>query len=107
MKQQGADYQVIPYPRDMGFVAAGYQSVRRKAMIPGLPEADVTEARALLREYKERTGEPLSFTVFLCACLGKGVDEQKDVQAFRLSGNRLLLFDDVDICIRIERELAG
>jgi pyruvate/2-oxoglutarate dehydrogenase complex dihydrolipoamide acyltransferase (E2) component len=107
MKQQRADYQVIPYPRYMRFAAAAYQSVRRKPMIHGLLEADVTEARALLREYKERTGESLSFTAFLCACLGKAVDEHKDVQAFRLSGNRLLLFDDVDICIRIERELAG
>jgi pyruvate/2-oxoglutarate dehydrogenase complex dihydrolipoamide acyltransferase (E2) component len=107
MKRQRADYQVIPYPRYMRFAAAAYQSVRRKPMIHGLLEADVTEARAALREYKARTGESLSFTAFLCACLGKAVDEHKDVQAFRLSGNRLVLFDDVDICLRIERELAG
>jgi pyruvate/2-oxoglutarate dehydrogenase complex dihydrolipoamide acyltransferase (E2) component len=107
MKQQRADYQVIPYPRYMRFAAAAYQSVRRKPMIHGLLEADVTEARALLRAHKARTGESLSFTAFLCACLGKAVDEHKAVQAFRLSGNRLVLFDDVDICIRIEREEAG
>ena len=107
MKRQRADYQVIPYPRYMRFAAAAYQSVRRKPMIHGLLEADVTEARTLLREYKARTGESLSFTAFLCACLGKAVDEHKAVQAFRLSGNRLVLFDDVDICIRIEREVAG
>jgi len=107
MKRQRADYQVIPYPRYMRFAAAAYQSVRRKPMIHGLLEADVTEARTLLREHMARTGESLSFTAFLCACLGKAVDEHKAVQAFRLSGNRLVLFDDVDICIRIERELAG
>jgi len=107
MKQQRAGYQVVPYPRYMRFAAAAYQSVRRKPMIHGLLEADVTEARALLREHKARTGESLSFTAFLCACLGKAVDEHKAVQAFRLSGNRLILFDDVDICIRIEREVAG
>ncbi|HEY7022931.1 MAG TPA: 2-oxo acid dehydrogenase subunit E2 [Ktedonobacterales bacterium] len=107
MKRLRAGYQVIPYPRYMRFSAAAYQSVRRKPMIHGLLEADVTEARAALREYKARTGESLSFTAFLCACLGKAVDEHKAVQAFRLSGNRLILFDDVDICIRIERELAG
>ena len=107
MKRQRADYQVIPYPRYMRFAAAAYQSVRRKPMIHGLLEADVTEARTLLREHMARTGESLSFTAFLCACLGKAVDEHKAVQAFRLSGNRLVLFDDVDICIRIEREVAG
>src|SRR6478672_4546319 len=107
MKRQRADYQVIPYPRYMRFAAAAYQSVRRKPMIHGLLEADVTEARTLLREYKARTGESLSFTAFLCACLGKAVDEHKAVQAFRMAGNRLILFDDVDIAIRIEREIAG
>ncbi len=76
-------------------------------MIHGLLEVDVTKARADLRAYKARTGESLSFTAFLCACLGKAVDEHKDVQAFRMAGNRLILFDDVDIAIRIEREMAG
>src|SRR5215831_9156525 len=107
MKQQRAGYQLIPYPRYMRFAAAAYQSVRRKPMIHGLLDVDVTEARARLREHKARTGESLSFTAFLCACLGKAVDEHKAVQAFRLSGNRLILFDDVDVCIRIEREVAG
>jgi pyruvate/2-oxoglutarate dehydrogenase complex dihydrolipoamide acyltransferase (E2) component len=107
MKQQRAGYRMISYPRYMRFAAAAYQSVRRKPMIHGLLEVDVTEARAALRAYKARTGESLSFTAFLCACLGKAVDEHKAVQAFRMAGNRLILFDDVDICIRIEREVAG
>lgn len=76
-------------------------------MIHGLLEVDVTAARTALRAYKARTGESLSFTAFLCACLGKAVNEHKTMQAFRMAGNRLILFDDVDIAIRIEREVAG
>jgi pyruvate/2-oxoglutarate dehydrogenase complex dihydrolipoamide acyltransferase (E2) component len=106
MKPRRAGYRVVPYPRYMRFAAAAYQSVRRKPMIHGLLEVDVTEARTTLRAYKARTGESLSFTAFLCACLGKAVDEHKAVQAFRMAGNRLILFDDVDICVRIEREVA-
>src|SRR4029079_8161136 len=101
MKQQRAGHRVISYPRYMRFAAAAYQSVRRKPMIHGLLEVDVTRARTALRAYKARTGESLSFTAYLCACLGKAVDEHKDVQAFRMAGNRLILFDDVDICVRI------
>ena len=107
MKQRRAGYRVVPYPRYMRFAAAAYQSVRHKPMIHGLLEVDVTEARTAIRAYKARTGESLSFTAFLCACLGKAVDEHKAVQAFRMAGNRLILFDDVDICVRIEREVAG
>jgi pyruvate/2-oxoglutarate dehydrogenase complex dihydrolipoamide acyltransferase (E2) component len=91
----------------MRFAATAYQSVRHKPMIHGLLEVDVTAARAALRAYKARTGESLSFTAFLCACLGTAIDEHKAMQAFRVAGNRLILFDDVDICIRIEREVAG
>jgi pyruvate/2-oxoglutarate dehydrogenase complex dihydrolipoamide acyltransferase (E2) component len=91
----------------MRFAAAAYQSVQRKSMIHGLLEVDVTRARTALRAYKARTGESLSFTAFLCACLGKAIDEHKAMQAFRVAGNRLILFDEVDICIRIEREVAG
>src|SRR5215831_3773658 len=107
MKQQDAGYRMVPYPRYMRFAATAYQSVRRKPMIHGLLEVDVTKARATLRAHKARTGESLSFTAFLCACLGTAIDEHKAMQAFRVAGNRLILFDDVDICIRIEREVAG
>jgi pyruvate/2-oxoglutarate dehydrogenase complex dihydrolipoamide acyltransferase (E2) component len=107
MKQQGVGYRMVPYQRYMRFAAAAYQSVRHKPMIHGLLEVDVTEARAAMRAFKARTGESLSFTAYLCACLGKAIDERKAVQAFRMAGNRLILFDDVDIAIRIEREIAG
>jgi pyruvate/2-oxoglutarate dehydrogenase complex dihydrolipoamide acyltransferase (E2) component len=76
-------------------------------MIHGLIEADVTTARATLRAYKAKSGEALSFTAFIATCLAKAVDEQKAVQAFPLGRKRLILFDDVDINIRIEREVAG
>jgi chloramphenicol O-acetyltransferase len=107
MKQQRARYQVVPHPAYMRFAAAAYQFVRHRPLMHGLLEVDVTEARAILREHKAKTGESLSFTAFLCACLGKAVDEHKAVQAFRLGGKRLILFDDVDIAIRIEREVSG
>jgi pyruvate/2-oxoglutarate dehydrogenase complex dihydrolipoamide acyltransferase (E2) component len=105
--QQYADYQVVPYPRYQRFAAAAYQTVRHKQMIHGLLEIDVTRARAALRERKAQTGEALSFTAFLAACLAKAVDEHKAVQAFRKGGKRLILFNDVDISTRVEHDVAG
>lgn len=107
MKHQRADAQVVPYPKYWRFAAAANRSVRHKPMIHGLLEVDVTGARAALREYRAKTGETLSFTAFLVTCLAKAVDEHKAVQAFRLGGNRLILFEDVDINTRIERDVAG
>jgi pyruvate/2-oxoglutarate dehydrogenase complex dihydrolipoamide acyltransferase (E2) component len=76
-------------------------------MIHGLLEVDVSRARAYLRDHQAKTGEPLSFTAFLMACLAKAVDEHKAAQAMRLGGKHLILFADVDVLTYIEREVAG
>lgn len=48
-----------------------------------LLEVDVTAARQLLKDYRARTGEPLSFTGFLAFCLAHAVDKDKTVQSYR------------------------
>ena len=107
MKQKHADYQVVPYPKMRRLEAIAYRSVQHKPMIHGLIEVDVTRARAFLREYKANTGESLSFTAFLIACLAKAVDEHKAVQAYRKGSKHLILFEEVDVYTPIERDMAG
>src|SRR5260370_34817517 len=53
----------------------------------------------MIHEQKARGAEPLSFTAFIAACLGKAVDEDKSVQAYRKGRNQLVIFQDVDISI--------
>jgi pyruvate/2-oxoglutarate dehydrogenase complex dihydrolipoamide acyltransferase (E2) component len=107
MKQQQADYQVVPYPKMRRLEAIAYRSTQHKSMMHGLLEVDVTRARAHLSEHKAKTGEALSFTAFLIACLAQAVSEHKAVQAYRLGRKRLLLFEEVDVYTPIEREVAG
>ncbi len=107
MKQKHADYQVVPYPKIRRWMAAMFRSVQHKPMIHGLLEVDVTRARAHLREHKAITGESLSFTTFLIACLAKAVDEHKAVQACRKGSKQLILFEEVDVYTPIERDVAG
>jgi pyruvate/2-oxoglutarate dehydrogenase complex dihydrolipoamide acyltransferase (E2) component len=107
MIQRRTDAQVSPYAKYRRFTAAAYQSVRHKQTIHGLLEVDVTRPRAVLRAYKARTGEPLSFSAFLAVCLAKAVDEHKIVQAFRQGNKRLVMFDDVDMYTVIEHAVAG
>jgi pyruvate/2-oxoglutarate dehydrogenase complex dihydrolipoamide acyltransferase (E2) component len=107
MKQQHADYQVVPYPKIRRWMATMFRSVQHKPMIHGLIEVDVTRARAHLREHKATTGESLSFTAFLIACLAKAVDEHKAVQACRKGSKHLILFEDVDVYLPIEHDMAS
>src|SRR5512135_2238122 len=107
MKRQHVDYQVVPFPKLRRLEAVMDRSVQHKPMIHGLLEVDVTKACTHLRDHKATTGESLSFTAFLMACLAKAVDEYKAVQAIRLGSKHLILFEEVDVYTPIEREVAG
>src|SRR5947199_8745058 len=107
MKQQHADFRVVPYPKMRRLEAIAYRSGQHKPMIHGLLEVDVTRARARLRAHKAITGESLSFTAFLIACLAKAVEEHKAVQAYRKGSKRLILFDDVGVYTSVQRNVAG
>lgn len=106
MKQNNADYQVVP-SKGRRAMAFAMRSVQRTPMIHGLIEVDVTRAREFLRDHKAKTGESLSFTAFIATCLGKAVDENKSMQAYRKGRKHLVLFDDVDVATPIERDVAG
>ena len=107
MKQKHADYQVVSYPKIRRFMAAARRSVQRKPRMHGLIEVDVTRAREFLRDHKAKTGEALSFTAFIIACVAKAVDEHKAVQESRKGRKHLILFEDVDVSTYIERDVAG
>ncbi len=107
MKQKHIDYQMVPYPKLRRIIAVMLRSFQRMPMMHGLIEVDVTRARAFLREHKAKTGESLSFTAFLIACLAKAVDENKAVQACRKGRHQLILFEDVDVNTQIEHEMNG
>lgn len=50
MKQQHADYKVVPYPKYRRWMVAAFRSTHHKPMIHGLLEVDVSGARAHLRD---------------------------------------------------------
>jgi len=72
----------------------------------GLLEVDVTVARQFIAQHKARTGERLSFTGFLAHCLARAVDENKKVQAYRKGRKQLVLFDEVNVGLMVERQIG-
>jgi pyruvate/2-oxoglutarate dehydrogenase complex dihydrolipoamide acyltransferase (E2) component len=107
MNKQHDDYQVVPYPKLRRLLAVMLRALQRKPMMHFLLEVDVTRARQYIRDHKAHTGEALSFTAFLIACVAKAVDENKAVQAYRKGRKHLVLFDEVDVETQIERDVAG
>ena len=100
-------FSVLPFPSSRQLVIDAMRAGRRKHIIHGLVEYDVTRPRTLLREHKQRTGESLSFTAFVLHCVGAAVAQDKMVHACRDWRGRLVLFDEVDVNTIIEIELDG
>jgi pyruvate/2-oxoglutarate dehydrogenase complex dihydrolipoamide acyltransferase (E2) component len=107
MKQSNDDHKVVPFPRMRSIVRTIARVAGNKYFMRGLVEIDVTRARQFIREHKARTGESLSFTAFLAACVAHAVEMNKSVHAYRNWRNQLVLFDDVDINIQVERDMQG
>lgn len=78
----------------------------RKHHIPVLLEVDVTEARKQIQSGKTQTGKGLSITGWVVTCIGQAVSEHKPVHAMRKGRKHLILFDDVDISIVVERAVG-
>ena len=78
---------------------------RRKNIIHGLIEIDVTEARRRLRQ-AEAAGRHLSFTAFLMSAVAHAVAEDRILHAYR-QRNQLIMFHDLDVNTHIEVEVAG
>jgi hypothetical protein len=72
----------------------------------GLLEVDVTVPRQRIAKRKALTGETLSFTGFLVACLARSVDENKEVQAYLKGRSQIIYFDDVNVGLMVERPVG-
>jgi len=88
-------------------MADGGRMGRQKHTVHGLVEFDVSRARETIRKHKVQTGETLSFSAFVLACLGKAIDMNKHMHAYRSWRNRLIIFDEVDVNTLFEVEIDG
>jgi pyruvate/2-oxoglutarate dehydrogenase complex dihydrolipoamide acyltransferase (E2) component len=104
-KHQG--YRVAPFLRMRRLEINLARLSHRKNLIRGLVEVNITRARRFLREEKARTGETLSFTAFMAACLGQAVAENWQVQSSLNWRGQIILYDEVDVSILVEREHGG
>lgn len=104
----GADrrYRVVPMSRDRQIMAAGLEVSRKRHLMYGLVEIDVSVPRRLLREHRERTGERLSFTAYVVACLARAVSEFPQLNAVG-SRRKLYVLDDVNVVVLVERRPGG
>lgn len=80
---------------------------RDKHHIKAMLEFDVTDSRSKIKKIRSQRGEKISFTAWLLKCIAQAISEHKEVHALRKGRRGLLVFDDVDISLIVEKELDG
>jgi hypothetical protein len=107
MSQNIGPYHVVELPAARRDTPNSFEVYWWKHTVYGLLEVDVTVVRQFIAAHKARTGEALSFTGYLAFCLARAVDEDKSVQAYLKGRKRLVMFDDVDVGLPVERTIGG
>lgn len=107
MKTDRDLHTVLPYPRTRLLMVDGGRLARQKHTVHGLVEYDITVAREIIRQHKAQTGETLSFSAYFLSCLGKAIDQDKQVHAYRNWRQQLIIFDEVDVNMLFEVEVDG
>ena len=104
MDQKTGSYQITDFPAERRAMPAFLELKSGRHVMYALLDVDVTVSRRFIEDYKAKTGETLSFTGYMALCLARAVDENKTVQAYRKGSKQLIVFDDVDVGIMIERK---
>jgi hypothetical protein len=106
MDRKPSSYKIVDMPAARRDTPNLIDIIWWKHWIYGLLEVDVTVPRMLIRDYEACSGEELSFTGYLTYCLARAVDEDKLVHAYLKGRKQLVVFDDVDVLIMIERQMG-
>lgn len=105
MKHLG-QYSIEAFPTSrLATIDIGAAS-KMKHHIKALIEIDVTDARKMIRE-KKKQNQNISFNSWLIKCISAAVEECKNIHGIRKGKRKIVIFDDVDISIMIEREIQG
>ena len=100
-------YTERPFPKIRKATIDVLKASKRKNMIHSMIEADISNAREMIRSRKRETGQFISFTGYITYCVSKIVEKNKEMQAYRTWNNKLVIFDDVDVSTTVERKVDG
>jgi pyruvate/2-oxoglutarate dehydrogenase complex dihydrolipoamide acyltransferase (E2) component len=107
MENSKESYRVEKIPRMRRFsLDAGYLG-RRRHIVHGLIEVDVTEVRQYIKEHQKSSGKKLSLTAFIIFCLSRAIQKNPQMHAYRNWRNQLVIFENIHINSLFEIEKDG
>ncbi|MBN2156743.1 MAG: 2-oxo acid dehydrogenase subunit E2 [Candidatus Lokiarchaeota archaeon] len=105
---EGLDtYTIKEFSKVRQILSDVYEVSIKKTSVIGLIELDVTTARHRMRTFESETGKKLSFTGWLIKCISQAVSEHKEVHAYRVKKNKIIVFDNVHVSVMVERTTSS
>ncbi len=99
-------YAIKRFSKERKNIALVTGEGKRKRSFHTLLEFDVTEARRSIQGLRNR-GVDISFTGWIITCVSHALREHKELNCYRHGLNSMLVFDDVDVEIPIERRVGS
>jgi pyruvate/2-oxoglutarate dehydrogenase complex dihydrolipoamide acyltransferase (E2) component len=96
-------YDLKPFNKNRQNIVLILEEGSKKHNVHGLIEVDVTDGRKIIKRYKSEHNESISFTGWLIKCIAKAVSENKTINTYRHGRKKIVIFDDIDIPIAVER----
>ncbi len=99
-------YKTLPFSLERKQIVDFLKIGKKKHTAYVFLELDITGIRDELRRAGRKYKRPVSLTGYLLSCYVRAVAEDKRIQASR-KGNKLVIFDDVDVSTMVERSVDG
>ncbi|MBD3189106.1 MAG: hypothetical protein GF308_00600, partial [Candidatus Heimdallarchaeota archaeon] len=96
-KRTKSNHQVFPFPKDRKLTADLFAISLKQHNTYGFTEFDVSIPLERFRKLKKNNSN-ISFLAFIVNCLAEVVTEHKMVQGMKRGRNKIIVFDDVDVC---------
>jgi pyruvate/2-oxoglutarate dehydrogenase complex dihydrolipoamide acyltransferase (E2) component len=98
-------YETAPFPAERRLVVDAGRMGSRRHLTHALLELDISRPRTAIDQHLAATGEKLSFTGFIAACLGQALQQHPQANAYRNWRGRLVIFHEVDVVVMIETKV--
>ena len=101
------NYTKKPYTKYRKNIEIVVKEAWRKRRFNSILEIDVTNARNIIKKYKDKKGFKISFTGWVIKCVAQTMSEYKEFNSYKHGNSKILIFDDVDVAIPVERFFDG
>lgn len=99
-------HTVLPFSLERKQIVDFLSFAKSKHTAYAVLELDITGMRSNIRAASRKAKRTTSLTGYLLYCFARAVSADKMIQAYR-KGNKLIVFDDVDVSTMVERTING